>query len=399
MKYNRHIILMFLAALVAFPESLLAQVIDTGLFTQNNIRQCNTDTSCIGGDPSIQRTSDFDLSATGQVSTQVNIPELGAQAATSAGYNGVALTPAMSAYAYTDGPQRYTLATFGFQKYTFLESGQVTLTGTITYSHTGQISPTSVNPRGRVSASFMSFQFDDNEFDAVDCNLFSSYTVWNVSGTLNSCVTWNGQPFGNITIEFAGLQNVQIVDFSIPNSTVSNGSEQAQLVVNGNAGDVFFLGANLRIQAHLGGWADTGNTLTFEVDNPEILQPAFDEQSFEPAPPRLVGIDIKPGDGENCFNVNGAGVIPVGILGGDALDVLDVDTYSLTFGGLSVRVRGQKGPLCHIDDLNGDLFADMVCQFEDVTAEWSAGDGRATLMGTKFDGSEFSGTDAICIVP
>lgn len=170
-------------------------------------------------------------------------------------------------------------------------------------------------------------------------------------------------------------------------------------MVNGNAGDVFFLGADLRIQAHLGGWADTGNTLTFEVDNPEILQPAFDEQSFEPAPPRLVGIDIKPGDDENCFNVNGAGIIPVGILGGDALDVLDVDTYSLTFGGLSVRIRGRKGPLCHIDDLNGDLFADMVCQFEDVTAEWSAGTGRATLMGTKFDGSEFSGTDAICIVP
>lgn len=177
MKYNRHFVLMFLAALAAFPESLLAQAIDTGLFTQIGIRQCNTDTSCIGGDPHIQRTSDFDLSATGQVSTQVNIPELGAQAATSAGYNGEALTPAMSAYAYTNGPQRYTLGTFGFQKYTFLESGQVTLTGTITYSHTGQISPTSVNPRGRVSASFMSFQFDDNEFDAADCNIFSSYTA------------------------------------------------------------------------------------------------------------------------------------------------------------------------------------------------------------------------------
>lgn len=403
MKLNQNFVLMLLAILAVISETLHAQPIDTGLFTQNRVRQCSTDTACIGGDPTIQVSSDFDLTETGQVFTQVNIPELGAQAATSAGYSGEALSPAMSAYAYTAGPQRYTLGTFGFQKYTFIESGQVTITGTITYSHTGQIFPASENPRGRVSASFVSFQFDDNEFDAADCNLFvafgANYAATNIAGLLNSCVSRNGQSFGNLTIDFVGLQNVQVVDFSFPITTVIDGSEQAQLVVNGSAGDVFFLGANLGVVAHLGGWADTGNTLTFEVDNPEILQPSFDQQSFLPASPRTVGIDIKPGDDDNCFHVNGAGVIPVGILGGDALDVMDVDTYSLRFGGLSVRMRGQKGPLCHIDDLNGDLFEDMVCQFEDVAAEWSAGEGEATLMGAKYDGSRFAGTDAICVVP
>lgn len=384
-------------------ESVLAQPIDTGLFTQNRIRQCDTDTSCIGGDPTIQVQSDFDLSVTGQVFTQVNSAELGAQAATSAGYDGVALTPAMTAYAYTSGPQRYTLGNFGFQKYTFLEDGQVTLTGTVTWSHSGQVSPSSQNPRGRVRARFMSFQFDDNEFDASDCNLFvingANYGASNIAGVLNSCVTQNGQPFGPWIIDFVGLQNVQIADFSIPNTPVNNGSEQAQLVVDGNAGDVFFLGADLSIQAHLGGWADTGNTLTIEVDKPAIVQPAFDQQSFEPAPARTAGIDIKPGDLDNCVNINGAGVVPVGILGSDALDVTEIDLDTLSFGGLVVRNRGMKGPLCSAEYVDGDTQLDMVCKFEDDPTSWTPGVGEATLTGAKYDGSLFEGTDTVCLKP
>lgn len=384
---------------VSITEISLAAPIDTGLFTQNRVRQCSSDTACIGGDPTIEVQSDFDPSVTGQVSTQVVIEALGAQAATSAGFDGEAFTPAMSAYAFTSGPQRYTIVSFGFQKYVFLQAGQVTLSGTVTYSHSGQTSPQSQNPRGRVSGSLMSFQFNDNEFDGDDCNIFTSYSASNAAGILSSCVTRNGQQFGSRTISFTGLENVQHVVFPIPLTPASNGSVSAELVVTGNAGDVFFVGARLGVQAHLGGWGDTGNTLRIEVDNPEILEPAFTEETFEPAPPRVAGIDIKPGDDENCFNINGHGVIPVAIFGGVALDVLQLDPYSLSFGGLAVRVRGNKGPLCHVEYLDTDEYPDLVCQFEDEAENWEPGVGDASVLGTLFDGSEFMGTDTICIVP
>lgn len=391
-----------LSALLVFAvlaDSAWAQVIDTGLFTQNRARQCSTDTACIGGDPTLLVTSDFDLSDTGQVSTQVNIPELGAQGASSAGFDGEALTPAISTYAYTSGPQRYTISTFGFQRYEFLESGQVTLDGTLTYSQSGESSPRSENPRGRVFGSFMAFQFDDDQFDASRCNLFIDYSQSNIAGSLRTCVTRNGESLGSTTIHFDGLYNVQSVNFPSSDTAVSNGSEQAQLVVSGNAGDVFFVGASLSVLAHLGGWADTGNTLRIKVDNPAILEPAFNEQSFVPASPRMASIDIKPGDEDNCVNINGAGVIPVGILGSDALDVFDLDPYSLRFGGMDVRIRGKKGPLCHTDYVDGDNYLDMVCQFEDDPSQWLPGIGEATVMGAKYDGTLFQGTDTICIVP
>lgn len=110
-------------------------------------------------------------------------------------------------------------------------------------------------------------------------------------------------------------------------------------------------------------------------------------------------IDIKPGSDPNCFNVNGHGVIPVAILGSDYFDVTTIDQTSLLFGGLEVRVRGNKGPLCHLEDSNVDGLLDLVCQFEDNSDYWTPGDGDATLTGDLYDSTEFEGTDSICVVP
>ena len=92
-------------------------------------------------------------------------------------------------------------------------------------------------------------------------------------------------------------------------------------------------------------------------------------------------------------------MIPVAILGSDTFFVTDIDLDSLLFGGLSVRVRGNKGPLCHLDYSNGDDELDLVCQFEDDANSWTPGDGEATLAGALLDGTEFEGTDSICVVP
>lgn len=110
-------------------------------------------------------------------------------------------------------------------------------------------------------------------------------------------------------------------------------------------------------------------------------------------------IDIKPGSDPNCININGHGVIPVAILGDESFHVDQIDLDSLSFAGLTVRVRGKKGPLCAMEHSNNDPYIDLVCKFEDDPAGWAPDGGEATLTGTLLDGTPFAGTDSICIVP
>ena len=112
-----------------------------------------------------------------------------------------------------------------------------------------------------------------------------------------------------------------------------------------------------------------------------------------------VTIDIKPGSDPNCVNINGHGVIPVAILGTDTFDVSNIDPSTLIFAGLEVRVRGNRGPSCGLEDTDSDGYLDLVCQFEDNPDYWTPGDGEATLTGTLFDGTQIVGTDSICVVP
>jgi len=161
-------------ALLLLADSAAAQVVNAGMFTQNRLRQCTTPTACIGGDPTLQLQADFDAGTAGQVSTLVSSSALGAQAATSGGYTGPAFIPALSAYAYTSGPQRYTLSSFGYQKYTFAVDGTVTFDASLTYSQSGRTAPTSENPRGLLLGSIIKWEFDGDEFDPHACNYFSN---------------------------------------------------------------------------------------------------------------------------------------------------------------------------------------------------------------------------------
>jgi len=112
-----------------------------------------------------------------------------------------------------------------------------------------------------------------------------------------------------------------------------------------------------------------------------------------------VQIDVKPGSDPNCFNINGHGVIPVAILGSASFDVSTIDSNSLSFGGLTVRVRGNRLPSCGLEDSNDDGFTDLVCQFEDDPLNWDQGNDSTVLIGSLFDGTAFEGSDSICIVP
>jgi hypothetical protein len=149
------------------------------------------------------------------------------------------------------------------------------------------------------------------------------------------------------------------------------------------------------VYLHEWGTDDLGYVDEFHVSD---TQRTDDEIRSRVTP--LVNLDIKPGSDPNCFNINDHGVIPVSILGSPEFDVTAIDMTSLLFSGLEVRVRGNKNPSCSIEDTNADGYDDMVCKFIDDSSNWSAGDSdSATLIGTLLDGTEFEGTDSICIVP
>jgi hypothetical protein len=160
-----------------------------------------------------------------------------------------------------------------------------------------------------------------------------------------------------------------------------------------SAGETFGIFAVLRANSS-GGSADASQTLTMAFDDDQFITAV----AFPDDEPLEVAIDVKPGSEPACINPGSKGVIPVAIFGSDELDVTQVVAASLEFGGLSLRERGKKGPVCSMEDVNEDGIEDLVCHFDVGTADWTGGT-EPTLIGELEDGTEITGTDTVCLVP
>lgn len=113
-----------------------------------------------------------------------------------------------------------------------------------------------------------------------------------------------------------------------------------------------------------------------------------------------VDVDIKPGSDPNCVNINGHGVIPVAILGGEYFDVMEIDAGSVQLEGMSVKVTGKKAKLlAHYDDVNYDGYTDLMVQIEDSNAILAENATTATVTGYLLDDTPIEGVDSICLVP
>jgi hypothetical protein len=111
-----------------------------------------------------------------------------------------------------------------------------------------------------------------------------------------------------------------------------------------------------------------------------------------------ISIEIKPGSGDVApINPKSHGKIPVALLGAADFAVDDVDTDSLGFGHTgnesSLAKCGTPG------DVNGDLYPDLVCHFENQAAKWDSSDEEGILRGRLENGMKFEGRGWLKVVP
>jgi hypothetical protein len=111
-----------------------------------------------------------------------------------------------------------------------------------------------------------------------------------------------------------------------------------------------------------------------------------------------INIDIKPGSGDVApINPKSRGKVPVALLGANDFSVDEVDLTSLTFGhgGNEPSLSKCGTP----SDVNGDLFPDLVCHFENQDAKWAPTDEEAILRGKLVSGTKFEGRGWLKVVP
>jgi len=151
-----------------------------------------------------------------------------------------------------------------------------------------------------------------------------------------------------------------------------------------------------------GAWAaangdvDASHTLRVTFDptaSPALVQQLTD--SIVPASLTAVVVDVRPGS-TGCINPTSNGVIPVAIFGSSTFRVSDISLDTLQLGSLALRVRGRK-PLCSVTQVDTDGYDDLVCQFDNVSTNWTSGQTTATVSGKLYDGEPFQGSDGICV--
>lgn len=162
-----------------------------------------------------------------------------------------------------------------------------------------------------------------------------------------------------------------------------------------------------------GAWtpSDGIGTLTGNYENGDPISLLFScstsaainlvETGTPPPQPINVDIDIKPGSYPNAINLGSNGVIPVAILSDTEFDATTVSPETVTLAGAGVRVRGKGNKyLASEEDVNEDGLMDLVVKIETENLdEGQFQDGYAILTGQMTDGTEFTGSGEITIVP
>lgn len=249
-------IIIFLFGTVIFLATTAnAQQIDGGVFSR---LRCIVGPECIPGGNILEDETPGD----GLAQTQM-LDVAGTQiaAAASVGFDGPALTPNISAYAYIPaGTSVFTAVHWGFQRYT-LNGNQARVNAILSFSRSAQGDPTFSR------AAIIAFRMQDDIFDLQGC---PSTLGYNVLFCLRPDFTF---------LSMAGLltyQEAQFEEFAAPGPAVVRGNSHASLTISGSPGDEWFVGSYLHYRNASGGtFFDSRNTLTMEFEDDASVVPSL----------------------------------------------------------------------------------------------------------------------------
>jgi choice-of-anchor B domain-containing protein len=108
-------------------------------------------------------------------------------------------------------------------------------------------------------------------------------------------------------------------------------------------------------------------------------------------------VDVQPGSPWNRIPVFSRGLVPVALLGTDALPVGAVDGASLAFGPRGAPLAHRGCP--HVADVNRDGRPDLVSHHRVHRTGLALGDREACLTGELADGTPFAGCDRVRTIP
>ena len=155
---------------------------------------------------------------------------------------------------------------------------------------------------------------------------------------------------------------------------------------NGNAATGYELGAGPSVVdgAPNGTASNWIQTSPYPADQLQYLY-AISDVLVVPGADINVGVEIKPSGKSDC-----QGVIPVAVLGSATFDVSQIDTETLSFQGLDVRMRGNGSVSCGMKDVNLDGYSDLLCQYTN-------GETDGVITGRLLDGTNIEGSDTFCV--
>jgi hypothetical protein len=265
-----------------------------------------------------------------------------------------------------------------------------------------------VNPEAPSQPDLGALAFNsDGVLYGVDNTLFAIDPATGISTEIGSL----GDGIRAGAADFDAGGTLYVVDLSLDPpqrlATVDTGTGDATVVADlsqdiGVIGSIVFDHSEVLIGTSFA--CPLGNIL-FDIDpsdgtvsNIRSITGGSTPQGMGFAPPCgiTVAIDIKPGSDTNPINLKSNGVIPVAILGSSTFDVTEVDETTLAFGPDGAAIAHNHA---HLENVNGDDFADLVAHFRTQETGIAPGDTEACLVGETLDGLELNGCDNITIVP
>lgn len=385
-----------------FPNSFAAaQSLDTGAWTQVFVRECGPPRAgedfpdC--GSGAIQselRVTDSDLGVTGRVDSSVI--ETMSQSFATAGYDGPAFTPTISAYSNSALGERIITSAIVIQRYEFEFDEPLTGRVILTYSQTGidDSAPFFRSPLGYLLSGVVAFRTGNDLFEPERCGVDDLTTGVALVTCITAEAASQAPPNNNSPgLVYEGADefiNFELDDFSPQN----NSTRSIEFSVPGETGDIVFLSGDMFMFANNGGFGDSRTTLKIELDNPEVVRATFEDETFVQAP-QPVNIDIRPFSRKNKIRPRSRGLTSVAISGSQEFDVMQVIVATAQFGPNNAKAVPW---LTRFRDINQDGFADLILRFRTRKTGIQCGDEEAILAGDTYLDDSFIGVDSVATV-